>query len=279
MRKVVLYIVYGDNPIYYEGVKFSFITFMNWISKDDEVEIVILSEKPDYFSSYPVKTFLLTEKQKYKWSIEGHYHFRIKNRGLAYIMDKLELENDDKILFFDADTYFIKSPLKLFDMINPSQAVFYLNEGLIHKRKRFHAYVDNLDGKSIFVNDQLYKLNKNSAMWGSLMVGIMPNMRHSLDWADSLMLELYKLVPVHTIEPFSLSESLLRSYKIIEGKRFINLYSTSRKKVFAALVLSDFSKRSRNLPLHKQIALAQETKIKRSMYTLVKQRIESLSKK
>ena len=50
-------------------------------------------------------------------------------------------------------------------------------------------------------------------MWGSLMVGIMPNMRHSLEWSDLLMQKFFEIVPSHTIEPFSLSETLLRNYK------------------------------------------------------------------
>ena len=37
MRKVVLYIVYGDEQIYYDGAKFSFLTLKNWISNDSSV--------------------------------------------------------------------------------------------------------------------------------------------------------------------------------------------------------------------------------------------------
>lgn len=278
MRKVVLYIAYGEDQHYYDGVKFSVLTFLNWISKDDGIEIVVLTEKPEQFISYPVKTFLLSDENKFQWSIGGTYHFRIKNRGFAYIMDQLKLTHEDKIIFFDADTYFKKSPLMLFNMINPAQALFYLNEGLIYKRSRFQVYVDSLEGKSIPVGDSVYELKQSSEMWGSLIVGIMPNMRHSLDWADLLMLELHKLVPAHTIEPFSLAESLLKDYKLLEGKGFIKLYSTSRKKEFATSVLSNFFRKSSMMSVDEQIKLAQKTKIKRSITTVVKQRLVSLFK-
>ena len=273
MRKIILYIIYGEDKSYYEGAKFSLLTFMNWIDQNDSIEFVVLTEKPLEFSSYPVKTFLINEKKKYEWSIGGKYNFRIKNRGLAYIMDNLNLTEEDKILFFDADTYFHKSPLKLFELIKPHQALFYLNEGLIYKRKRFRVFVDNLEGKSIKIENQYYQLTKDSAMWGSLMVGIMPNMRPSLEWADKLMLEFYKMVPAHTIEPFSLSESLLKKYKVVEGSEFISLYSTSRKKEFASKVISNFFVESTELSIIEKINLAQKTKIKRPVFAVLKQRI------
>ena len=240
MRKILLYIVFGDNKGYYDGAKFSLLTFMNWVLNEDPVEIVILTENPDEFESYPVTVFPISLEQKNEWSLDGKYHFRIKNRGMAYIMDQLELTEQDKILFLDADTYFHKSPLPLFDLIQPNQALFYLNEGLIYNRKRFQVYIDHLEGKPIQIDNDVYELSKESAMWGSLMVGIMPNMRPSLDWADKLMQVFIDMVPSHTIEPFSLAESLLRKYKMTEGKKYVSLYSTSRKKEHAILIIAVF---------------------------------------
>ena len=71
----------------------------------------------------------------------------------------------------------------------------------------------NPDSK-IKIDKKVYELSADSALWGSLMVGIMTNMRNNLEWADKLMLKLFELVPSHTIEPFSLSESLLMDFQI-----------------------------------------------------------------
>jgi hypothetical protein len=271
MRKVVLYIVYGDDQGYYDGAKFSFLTFKYW-AKNQEVEIVVLTEKPKEFYDYEVNIITLPKVKKNEWSFNGQYHFRIKNRGLAFVMDQLKLKGEDKILFFDTDTYFHKSPLPLFNLIQPNQALFYLNEGLIYKRKRFNVYVKHLAGKQIEIEGKKYELSRKSALWGSLMVGIMPNMRPSLEWADLLMMEFYKMVPSHTIEPFSLSESLLRKYNIVEGKRYVSLYSTSRKKEHVVKILSNFFKLHHSKDISEQISLAQKIKIKRSLLTILKQR-------
>ena len=246
---------------------------MNWVLNEDLVEIVILTEKPDEFESYPVTVFPISAQQRNEWSLDGKYHFRIKNRGMAYIMDQLELTEQDKILFLDTDTYFHKSPLPLFDLIQPNQALFYLNEGLIYNRKRFQVYIDHLEGKPIQIDNDVYELSKESAMWGSLMVGIMPNMRPSLDWADKLMQVFIDTVPAHTIEPFSLAESLLRKYKMTEGKKYVSLYSTSRKKEHAMPIINEFLNKCQALPIDKQISIAQKVIIKRSAFKVIKQRI------
>jgi len=271
-RKVLLYIVYGDNQVYYNGAIFSLLTFNYWLSDNDQIEIVVLTEKPDFFLGYPVKTILITDKQKKEWSLNGAYHFRIKNRGLAFVMDDLNLKGMDKILFFDTDTYFHKSPLKLFDLIKYDQALFYLNEGLIYKRKRFSVYVDSLEGKKIEIENEFYELSKKSALWGSLMIGITAEMRQSLNWADKLLLKFFVMVPSHTIEPFALSESLLKKYKIVEGKKYVGLYSTSRKKEYAQNIIENFFNENSSLELHDQIRMSQNVKIKRPLFVILKQR-------
>lgn len=275
-RKIILYIVYGDDQGYYDGAKFSYLTFMNWVSEKDNIETVILTQKPEEFKNLPVKTISISEKQKKDWSLNGKYHFRIKNRGLSYVMNKLKLVNGDKILFFDTDTYFHKTPLPLFDLIQPNQALFYLNEGRIIKRKRFDVYVKTLEKKKIIIDNKGYELSDKSRMWGSLMVGLMPNMYSSLEWSDKLLLELINIVPAHTIEPFALSEALLRKYQIVEGKDFVSLYSTSRKKLHATEILSKFFEQQINNSLEDQIKLAQKVKIKRSLFKVLKQRFFQL---
>lgn len=279
MRKIVLYIVYGDNQEYYDGANFSILTFKNWYSAKDMVEIVVFTENPKMFEDAEVKVIKMTDKQKNEWSLNGNYHFRIKNRGLGFVMDTLELVDGDKIIFFDTDTYFHKSPMPLFDLIKPDQAVFYLNEGLIYQRKRFDVYVKHLEGRLIEIEGETYRLSKQSALWGSLMVGIMPNMRSSLEFADKLMLKFYELVPSHTIEPFSLSETLLKQFKIVEGKKFVSLYSTSRKKEYAKKILSNFFVENHSLKTHQKIRNAQNIRIKRPVLVVLKQRFMRFFKK
>ena len=157
--------------------------------------------------------------------------------------------------------------------------MFYLNEGLIYDRVRFDVYVKNLEGRKIEIDGEYYELSRKSAMWGSLMIGIMGDMRPSLDWADKLMLKFFDIVPAHTIEPFSFSETLLRKYKIVEGKNFVSLYSTSRKKEHAKNILANFFHKNRGLHFNEKVRLAQKIKIKRPFSVVLRQRIERIMSK
>ena len=273
MKKILLYIVYGDDQGYYDGAKYSLLTFMNWIKVNDPIDIVVLTEKPEEFSQYPITTLPLSTQQKDNWSLNGKYHFRIKNRGLAYVMDHLNLTANDKILFLDTDTYFHKPPLGLFDLIQPKQALFYLNEGLIYDRKRFDVYIKHLEGKVIEIENDSYQLSKKSAMWGSLMVGIMPNMRPSLEWSDKLMLKFIDMVPAHTIEPFSLSETLLKKYTMAEGKHLVSLYSTSGKKEYVVEILKKFLEENKDKTIENQIINAQTINLRRPIFYFLRQRL------
>jgi len=277
-RKILLYIIYGDDQVYYDGAKFGILTFKGYMPKNDDTEFVVLTERPEMFEGIPAQIFTMSREQVKEWSLNGSYHFRIKNRGLAYMMDKLSMDDDDKLLFVDADIYFNQNPAGLFDRIRKNQALYYRNEGLIYEKKRFHIYVDSLENKMVKFDGGEYSLSKKSAMWGSAMMGLMPNMRMDLDIADKLMSKLVDIVPAHTVEPFSFSEILLRTYSMVEGKDLVGLYSTSGKKKHAALVLSDFFRYSKGLSVDNKISKAGKVRIKRYPWTIIKQRFIKIFK-
>jgi hypothetical protein len=269
-RKILLYIVYGDDQVYYDGAIFSFLTFSYWLVNSSATETYILTEHPEKFLGYPVTVLKINKKQKKDWSLNGQYHFRIKNRGLAYIFDKLNLSEVDKVLFLDTDTYFKKSPMSLFELIKSNQALLYKNEGLIYEKKRFQSFVEKLDGKKIRVNNTIYSLSNKSSMWGSLMIGIGGNMRPYLDEADKLMLNFFDKDISHTIEQFSLSETLIKKFKIVEGKNFVNMYSSSGKKEYAEKVLVQFFNQNCDTKFSDKVRLSQNVKIKRPFFIVLK---------
>ena len=92
------------------------------------------------------------------------------------------------------------------------------------------------------------------------------------------MLELLKIIPAHTVEQFALSESLSNDYKMVEGKNYVSLYSSSRMKSHAKPILSNFLFDVKNHDLDSQVHLAQSIKIKRSVYVIIKQRLGVFNK-
>ena len=65
----------------------------------------------------------------------------------------------------------------------------------------------------------------------------------------------------------------MSKYKITEGKNFVSLYSTSRKKDHAIPIIKEFLNKYQELTIDKQIMLSQKVGIKRSIFKVIKQRI------
>jgi len=273
MKKIILYIVYGDDQTYYNSAKFSILNLLNFTDSAD-IDIIVLSENIKEFKDFPVTTIEITKQQLNDWSFDGKYHFRIKNLGLQYILKTLGLSKNDKILSFDTDVYFIKSPLVLFDLITDTQIVMYKNEGFIHKKKRFDYYKSCLKHKLIqYKKDGSYTLNSNSEMWGSAIIGVPALAHHSLQDADLLMSSLSKILDVdkaHTIEQFSLVEILRREFKVVEGKKHINIFSTSGKKHFALKEINNFLKENNRLDIKSLSEKSLGLNIKRSIFQIIK---------
>ena len=76
-RKILLYIVYGEDQTYYDGAIFSFLTFMHWLSDRDQIEIFVLTEKPKKFENYPINILVMNENTKkrmvFRWCISFPY--------------------------------------------------------------------------------------------------------------------------------------------------------------------------------------------------------------
>ena len=74
-------------------------------------------------------------------------------------------------------------------------------------------------------------------------------------------------------------ESLLRKYKMVEGKKFVSLYSTSRKKEYAKNILANFLQENKLLQFDEKIRLAQNVTVKRPLITIISQRLKRLFNK
>lgn len=279
MKNIICYIVYGENQEYYNSAKFSILNLLNYTSGNKSIEVVVLSEKIKEFKGYPVTSIKMTNRQIDDWSLNGKYHFRIKNLGLQYIIKTLNLSINDSILFFDTDVYFKKNPLILLNLITNSRVVMYKDEGKIYKKERFSYYKDNLKDNSI-QNKGLdsYILDSNSRMWGSAIIGIPALAYNSLKEADILMLNLIKKLDisrVHTIEQFSLSEILKKMFKIIEGKKYIRIYSTSKRKNYALKKINTFFKENNSVDIKQLSKKSLQVNLSRPIHQVIKDKFFS----
>jgi len=278
MKSIVCYIIYGENQGYYNSAKFSILNLLNY-TKGNNIEIVVLSEKIEEFKGYPVTSIEITKHQIDDWSLSGKYHFRIKNLGIQHIVQTLNLSSNDKIIFFDTDIYFQKNPLQLLDMISNSKAIMYQDEGFICKKKRFDYYKNNLSKKTLECkNGKTYSMTLNAKMWGSAIIGLPGKTALKLlQNADNIMLCILSKIDVekaHTIEQFSLSESVKEIHKIIEGKKYVSIYSTDRKKINAEKEIAKFFKNNNESYNELLSKKSLSVNLKRTLVQIIKDRFQ-----
>lgn len=251
--KVLCYVIYGDNMMYYQGVKVSILSFFAHLTIDERPLVVVLSEKPDFFKKWAVSSDIdllaltLTPNMITHWT-KDQYYYRIKTMGLAYIISVLLqyhwVNQQSKFLFFDSDTYFPVNPLSLYNNITATQVVMYKQEPKIFSHKKYRNYVNGLANQTIYYDDngiqKHYQLLPNAQMYSSLIMGVLPTMLEQLYQASQLMYPMRKLTNARTVEQFAFVEIMKQYYKIYQGKQYVKHYSRRRQKAFVEKQLVKF---------------------------------------
>lgn len=278
-KNFVLYTVYGEDELYYQGTIISILSLLNQHTSSIQFEIIVVSEKPELFEGLPVTHFKITNEYYNQWSLNGKYHYRIKNRALAFVMDELNIQDNDKILTLDTDTYFSKDISYLFNKINKSQSVMYLNEGPIIGH-RYQDYTDSYVGECIDTESwKHYKISADAIMWGSLMVGLCGSHREHVEEADRMMLALLKIATVRTVEQFSISQALSRHLTIVEGKKDIKHYSHTSRKSIAKESIVAFFVDYKDKTLEERLASQKKLKLTRTFFEFLQQKIKKIFSK
>ena len=91
--------------------------------------------------------------------------------------------------------------------------------------------------------------------------------------------ELFSLIEphvvAHTVEQFSIAEvTRLLGYKKVEGKRFLNNWSSVGGKNYVTPLLEDFFKRYGETNFEDHIKRWAEVKTRRPLVTLIKQKLK-----
>lgn len=290
-KHILCYVVYGDDPMYYQGVKISLLSFFSHIPPQNRPLVVILSQDPTYFttwsmSSSHILSLTLSESMIKAWTTDNYY-YRIKTMGLAYIVQTLVYHQwaneQSKFLFFDSDTYFTKNPLALYDNITTTQVVMYKKEPKIHAHKKYRNYVEGLANKTLTYydnqnNQQSYQLSKDASMYSSLIMGIMPNMLPQLYQAAGLMYPMRQMTNARTVEQFAFVEIMKQYYHIYQGKDFVHHYSRRRQKQFVQSQLTNFWQQYPDNNIDVQITAISNIKFTRPWYLILAQALKRLIK-
>lgn len=281
-KKYLAFVIYGNDKTYYQGARFCILSFFaNWQGDESSrPEVVVLAEETEHFSGLPIHLFQINTDQKREWSLDNTYHFRIKNRGLKYIGEQLELEQEDKLLFLDTDTYFEQPTNVYFDSISAEQSLMFFPEVIINSLPDTNEYAV-IRNKTFDLEDgSIYSVSEKSTMWASAVIGITGAQLKAFDYADQLIRALRSGgCKAHTLEQFALSEALSREVTLVPSKDWLKHYSTSGRKDWGRKVLDSFFASHGKKPFEEQIKLAKDVSFTRPLSEVIRGHIYKKKKK
>ncbi|WP_397454069.1 hypothetical protein [Pseudomonas sp. NA-150] len=223
----LIYLVFGADTYHQEAV-FSIASALAGMREtpDQTIDIQVFSDNPAPYAKLPVRVRPLDNETRAAWSAPHGYHFRTKHEAL-----RLVLKESDCALLIDTDTFFLASPMRLFDRIKPGTLLcnaFNPRYG-DHRQYPLHQVLSERLAARGLADDDMVQLNSG-------VIGLMREDAGVLDQSIALMDEFYPEVSTSfNLEEFCLAVASYRTKEVKECSDLIHHY-WSRKQLFRAKV-------------------------------------------
>jgi hypothetical protein len=226
-RPQLIYLVFGAHTYHQEAV-FSIASALarSAESGDQPFDIQVFSDNPAPYAQLPVRVRPLDDETRREWSGPHGYHFRCKHVVLHKV-----LEESEKAILIDTDTFFQTSPMALFERVQPDTLLcnaFQLSYADCKETVLYTALAETLTQRNL-ADDQMRLVNSG-------VIGLTRNNSSVLETSIDLMDEFFPITPgAITLEEFCLGVAAYRSLKIDQCADLIHHY-WSRKQLFRAKV-------------------------------------------
>lgn len=224
----LIYLAFGATTYQREAV-FSIVSALTQAARckhPESLHIRVFTDAPDFYDKLPVTVSAIDPS----WSGPHSYHFRIKHMAL-----REALQQCDKAILIDTDTFFRESPTQLFQRVAPGKLLCNaigqplgetpsLPEKMLARLKEAHLPLANL------------------RQTNSGVIGLTKSDLNLLDRSIAWMDELRPLAPeLYTLEELCLALAAHRRQELIACTDVIHHY-WSRKTQFRAKIEAWFIK-------------------------------------
>jgi len=196
----LVYLSYGQGP-HIDELVFSVVSALHMIGPDSgDYRIVVYTDNPKILSDLPVQLELLSEKDLGEWAGP----FAMNDRRKMFIVKNALQKLGGRIVFCDADTYFLKHPRKLFRRIRPGHTLLHIKEGHLpycHAGELANFLESPHDLRT--VTGRRWKLTQNTLMFNSGVIGMDEADISLLDEVIYLADQIYPNVRMRTVEQFA----------------------------------------------------------------------------
>ena len=234
----IVYQSYGSNTIYTQTL-FSIFTLKNFLDEKGSnfpYHIIVYTDKAEVFSRYKIDTSIISQQLIQEW--KGKYNF--VHRVKIKIIEDVAQKYNDTIIYIDSDTYFLKSPIELFNSISPDISLMLTNEGQISKNNHKLLYKflakNNFDVKNI-----------KRYMWNAGLIGIDKSNLHLIKQILELNDEIYEKFYRHIVEQFCFSYLLQTNTSINSTDDYLFHYCGDKDLVVE--IISQFFEKQEAIPI------------------------------
>jgi hypothetical protein len=211
-RGTVIFLSYGQGPHVAETV-FSVLSAWRRSRTQRDVGLLVYTDDSGPFIDLPVPVRTITDAELLRWQPPGAYPRRCKP---AVISDALRTL-DHPVALIDSDTWFRRSPRRIFDRIAPGRVALHVNEGPLGSTncRMKRDFITGVREQTFHdARGRQIRVAEGDGMWNSGVSGIHPADAHLLDDTVVFLDQLWQTFPQGIfLEQFALSATVARVAK------------------------------------------------------------------
>ncbi|HEY5467857.1 MAG TPA: hypothetical protein VIK85_01995 [Coriobacteriia bacterium] len=208
-RSLVL-LSYGGRDDQVAETKYAILSAYRWARPSDGIEIVLYTDNPSRFDDMPVRLRPIAAEELEGWTGPEGYQYR---RKLEVLRDAL-IQTGRPVVFVDSDTWFRRSPARLFDRIGRGRSIMHVREGNLRGRpfpQYCHDFVDCVESRTWKTSSGSPLDITSDVVWNSGVIGLDPLDNVLVDDALALIDQVYCKCELWFLEQFAIAFFLMRS--------------------------------------------------------------------
>ncbi|HEY5517710.1 MAG TPA: hypothetical protein VIL15_05580 [Coriobacteriia bacterium] len=201
---------YGGRDDQVAETKYAILSAYRWARPSDGIEIVLYTDNPSRFDDMPVRLRPIAAEELEGWTGPEGYQYR---RKLEVLRDAL-IQTGRPVVFVDSDTWFRRSPARLFDRIGRGRSIMHVREGNLRGRpfpQYCHDFVDCVESRTWKTSSGSPLDITSDVVWNSGVIGLDPLDNVLVDDALALIDQVYCKCELWFLEQFAIAFFLMRS--------------------------------------------------------------------
>lgn len=223
---ILCYQAYGRLDVVHQTL-FSIVSLLRFLPQESPLKIVVytdMREKLEAFFSGESRVTLIevTDADLKRWRGAIGFVHRVKLEVLRDCATRFS----GPLFYADGDTYFLESPVALFQQVNDQTSLMHLAENVIEQgRDPLSKKIAKFLRKNIFqISSGKVQVPPSTVMWNAGVIGVSENNRKLFASMIELTDAMYSLYKKHVMEQLAVSYFLQRKTKVLASDQVIYHY-------------------------------------------------------